>query len=258
MVAKTLKSRRKCRNCWAGNTKVALVLQKKITSVNDSLRSLEKQIAVHDLEMLYNKEKTERENEALTVSIQLQKNTIRIRTIILILFLVSFAGLVILLWNTYNLYKQRDEAYNTLFKKYKEELILQGETNTTDNIVPVINLSPSTDAENQLFDLINFFETQKPFLNPKLKIGDLAKATKMSRKNIESVLKIHQQTSFNAFVNNYRIAEAKRMLTDDKYKNLKIEAIAKDAGFGSKVNFYAAFKQTIGTKPAHFRDNKTL
>jgi len=241
----------------AGDTKEALVLQKKITSVNDSLRSLEKQIAVHDLEMLYNKEKTERENEALSVSIQLQKNTIRIRTIILILFLVFFAGLVILLWNTYNLYKQRDEAYNTLFKKYKEELILQGETNTPENVVPVINISPTTDSENQLFVLMNYFETQKPFLNPKLKIEDLATATKMSRKSIESMLKIHKQTTFNAFVNNYRITEAKRMLTDDKYNNLKIETIAKDAGFGSKVNFYAAFKQIIGTKPAHLRDNKT-
>jgi len=239
-----------------GKFEQALACFKKIKETNDSLLSLEKQIAVHDLEMLYNKEKTERENEALNSNNLLQKSSIRSKNIIIGFVLLILAGLGVLLWNIYSLYKQRDEAYNTLIRKYREELILQAQTKAAESVIPSINHTPTNDAENQLFELMNYFETEKPFLNSKLKIEDVAKGSKMSRKSIELVLKKTQQISFNTFVNNYRIAEAKRMLTDDKYNNLKIEAIAKEAGFGSKVNFYAAFRQITGTKPSLFRDTK--
>jgi AraC-like DNA-binding protein len=59
--------------------------------------------------------------------------------------------------------------------------------------------------------------------------------------------------NFSTFVNNYRIKEVLMLLALPELKNYKIETIAKQAGFGSKAAFYAAFSQATGTRPSEFR-----
>lgn len=238
-----------------GNFKQALSSFKKIKTTNDSLLSLEKQIAVHDLEMLYNNEKHARENEELNTRILFQKSRIRTNNIILIIVLVFLTGLSFLLWNIYKLYKQRDEAYNSLIIKYREDLLQQAHGKLTKTSV-LIGKQKDPGKEDDLFAaIVNYFETEKPYLNAKLKIEDVATSLNLSQKTIVSALQRNLEIHFKTFVNSYRINEAKRMLADPKSRNFKIETISKESGFGSKVNFYSAFSQFTGSKPTIFRDS---
>ena len=56
--------------------------------------------------------------------------------------------------------------------------------------------------------------------------------------------------NFNAFLNGYRIAEARAALADPSQAEVPVTTIALDAGFQSIGPFNRAFKVTIGVTPS--------
>ena len=70
--------------------------------------------------------------------------------------------------------------------------------------------------------------------------------------------------NFSSYITEYRVKEARRMLTDKSYHNLKIESIAGDAGFNSVSAFNNAFKKFTGLTPSYYlksvidQDNKSI
>ncbi|MFZ4464667.1 MAG: tetratricopeptide repeat protein [Bacteroidales bacterium] len=235
------------------NFEQALVSFKKIKAVDDSLLSLDKLIALHDLEMLYNKEKTEKENTELSSRILLQKSSLQTNRIILIIVLLSLIGLSILSWNIYKLYRQRDEAYKNLIEKYRIDSLKQSSEEKAQLEKSLISelTNPSGDPDYQR--LIDYFEAEKPFLNSNLHFDDVALHLKISRKLLSHLLLEQAGMNFKTFVNGYRIREAMRLLAEPGLQHYKIEAIASQAGFGSKAGFYAAFSHATGSKPSEYR-----
>jgi len=59
--------------------------------------------------------------------------------------------------------------------------------------------------------------------------------------------------NFNRMANHFRVAEAKRRLTDPHLAHLPVLTIALDCGFGSIGPFNRAFKAETGITPTHFR-----
>ncbi|WP_245499265.1 helix-turn-helix domain-containing protein [Mesorhizobium sp. M1A.F.Ca.ET.072.01.1.1] len=59
--------------------------------------------------------------------------------------------------------------------------------------------------------------------------------------------------NFNAFLNRYRIEEAKTALADSSQKDVPVLTIAMDAGFQSLGPFNRAFKADTGLTPTEFR-----
>ena len=59
--------------------------------------------------------------------------------------------------------------------------------------------------------------------------------------------------NFNAFLNRYRIDEAKAALSDLSQRDVPVLTIAMDAGFQSIGPFNRAFKADTGMTPTEFR-----
>ena len=59
--------------------------------------------------------------------------------------------------------------------------------------------------------------------------------------------------NFNAFLNRYRIDEAKAALADSSQQDVPVLTIAMDAGFQSLGPFNRAFKADTGLTPTEFR-----
>jgi AraC-like DNA-binding protein len=59
--------------------------------------------------------------------------------------------------------------------------------------------------------------------------------------------------NFNAFLNHYRIEDARAALADPGKKDAPILTIAMDAGFQSIGPFNRAFKADTGLTPSEFR-----
>ena len=69
----------------------------------------------------------------------------------------------------------------------------------------------------------------------------------------EQIINEKMGRNFLDFVNQYRVEEAKGMLTDENRNHLTVLSIAYDAGFNSKTAFYSAFKKQTGTSPTKYR-----
>jgi AraC-like DNA-binding protein len=61
------------------------------------------------------------------------------------------------------------------------------------------------------------------------------------------------QRNFNAFLNQWRLSDAKAALSDPEQASVPISTIALDAGFGSLGPFNRAFRADTGQTPSQFR-----
>jgi len=113
----------------------------------------------------------------------------------------------------------------------------------------------SETEEQKIIDLLeNIMLTKKLFLNPELKITDVANEVSLPRRQISRAVNEKLHDNFYNFVNRYRIGEAKRLLEDVKFNQFSIEGIANQSGFNSRSSFYTAFKNETGVTPNQFRE----
>jgi AraC-like DNA-binding protein len=109
-------------------------------------------------------------------------------------------------------------------------------------------------ARDYLAKLISYVEVNKPYLNRDLSIYDLSQATGIPRHYITQILNEKHKKNLYTFINEYRVKEVIERLSDPKFNNYTILAIAYEAGFNSKTTFNAIFKNQTGLTPSEFRD----
>lgn len=100
----------------------------------------------------------------------------------------------------------------------------------------------------------HFMRTERAYLIEGLTINALAQKLKMPEYKLRHA--INQQMGFRnfpAFLNFYRIEEAKRILADPEQARIPILTIALDLGYGSIGPFNRAFKLDTGMPPTAFR-----
>jgi len=108
-------------------------------------------------------------------------------------------------------------------------------------------------------ELLKLMEDDKFFLKTNLKLKDLANAVDQSKHHVSQVINDELETTFSAFVNEYRIKESKKLLLN-KNEELNMYGIAKESGFNNKTTFSLAFKRHTGLTPSlyqkKFQDSK--
>ncbi len=111
----------------------------------------------------------------------------------------------------------------------------------------------SDDKKRELyFKLLNLMKTEKPYLNPDLTAIQLAEKLEISQNYLSQLLNEVVGKNFYEFINNYRIEEAKKILSD-KENTRTILSIAYDVGFNSKTTFNTAFKKIVNMSPTEYR-----
>ncbi len=100
--------------------------------------------------------------------------------------------------------------------------------------------------------LIILMEEQRLFLNPDLRLDYVAKELNTNRTYVSQIIKEDFNENFIGFVNCYRIAEAKLLLTQTNHK-LSIDEISERVGFKSISSFNLFFKRYVGQTPATFK-----
>lgn len=103
--------------------------------------------------------------------------------------------------------------------------------------------------------LIDYMETEKPYLDAGLSLRKLAKQLGLSPNQLSLVLNEGLGKNFNSFVNNYRIEEFKTMAKEPGRSNITIVGLAYECGFNSKTVFNTYFKQETGLTPSEFLKN---
>ena len=94
---------------------------------------------------------------------------------------------------------------------------------------------------------------KKRFLNPNLKLSDVAEDLNISKQLLSQLLNQHFEQNFFDFINAYRIEAAKEKLIDPNFSHLTIQGISQESGFKSKSTFYDLFKKNTGITPKQFQ-----
>ncbi|TBN06909.1 AraC family transcriptional regulator [Hyunsoonleella flava] len=95
-------------------------------------------------------------------------------------------------------------------------------------------------------------EDDKVYLNPELNLADMAQQANMSRGQLSEIINSGFNQNFNDFVNGYRVNAFKKMIQNDKHRQLSLLGIAQDCGFNSKATFNRVFKKLTNTSPTEY------
>ncbi len=117
---------------------------------------------------------------------------------------------------------------------------------------------PALKIDDKLADcyferLLTYVETQKAYLDKECSLQSLANGAEIPQHHLSNILNNRLNKNFFDFINEYRVEEAKKMLSDRGNKQLTIEAIGFECGFGSKTSFNKAFKKYTNQTPSEYR-----
>ncbi len=102
-------------------------------------------------------------------------------------------------------------------------------------------------------ELDAFMKEECPYRNLEYRLNDLSEQLNRSLHHVSQVINERSGMSFSDFMNQYRVKEAKALLTSERAKQVTILAICYEAGFNSKTAFYNTFKKFAGQTPTEFR-----
>jgi AraC-like DNA-binding protein len=257
------------------NFKKAFYYQSLYQQLHDSIYNDESDKRIADMEVKYETEKKEQKIVLLNTEKKLQKIKLT-KQRILILFLIIFTSIVFFLFVIIYFQKLAQKKANKELVKRNLELV-KSENEfaeikfsradiTNDNSKPkLINekYKLSTINEDQKKELKHFIldsmTEQKLYKDKNLNLQNYSKRIKENKNRVSQVINQEFNKNFSNFINEYRVKEARRMLSNTKYQNLTIEAIAYEVGFSSKSTFNRVFKDITGITPSFYLQSaKTL
>ena len=146
-----------------------------------------------------------------------------------ITFSVVFYGLLIFFISK----KNRDTIFQNIPEKYASKKI---DTKEAIHLIEQLN---------------EVMKNEQLYKNSNVKLIDIAKKLNISTHQLSQLLNDNLGKSFALFVNEFRVEEAKEILS--KNNQYTLEAIGFESGFSSKSTFYATFKKLVGKTPAEYK-----
>lgn len=93
---------------------------------------------------------------------------------------------------------------------------------------------------------------QKPYTNPDLTLNDLARSLGVHPNHLSQVINSKENKSFYDLVNEKRIEEFIRLISQDSHQLYTLVSVAYDCGFNSKASFNRNFKKYTGLTPSDY------
>lgn len=159
--------------------------------------------------------------------------------------------------------------YPLIFSQMETSISSEAFFTKRTEIAPIVD-SPKTDAElvlstetvekeNTIIQKIEkVMAEQKLYTDPNFNLNDLSEAISESRNAISHALNHGLNKSFYNYVNELRIEESKKLLSDPTLAHFTIEGIAAESGFKTMSVFYRFFKDSEKMTPAVYRKTNGL
>lgn len=245
----------------------ALSWQRKLQQETDSIFNTDKEKVLSELRIKYDTEHQANEiRKNKLVLLQKEKKEQALIGILIIVLLVIFA-----LWYRY---KRQNQLYTNIVRQYQESIrkeqqlkdvissLRKQQEETASALPPSASekyaaSSLTSEKKMSLFQrlerLMQEEEIYKENLLTKERVADLLGT---NRTYLSQVINEQTQQNFTQYINNYRINEAIRLLSDPK-NDIPLKAVAAEVGFSSMSTFYKIFQNTVGIPPKQYR-NKVM
>ena len=229
-----------------GNTALAKEYKLKYFEAKDEFINRSKLLSVEQQKFLVELEEMGEEVKDLEAQKRMRELVI---AGIAVLALLVIAALIFL-WRNYQNTKHRNLL---LFQKNQELLALEQERDTQGE---KYKSSPMDEqAKDELLRRIHHvMENHDEIYDEGFTLDQMAGLIDANPNYVSQVINEKKGCNFKAFINDYKIKEACRRLSDpDNYGTYTVEAIGQSVGFGSRTHFYAIFKKFTGMTPAAYQ-----
>lgn len=154
-------------------------------------------------------------------------------------------------------YRRTRQAYHELVLRSQQWARVEGATGTTvgeEAVNPSAPVPVPDSADRTIMEKVEQLMIEKKlFVNSDLSMEVLAAELGLDRRHVSSAINACTNKNFYAYLNEYRVKEAIRLMSDSN--DLTIDAVAYDSGFNDRRTFHRIFKQFTGLTPAAFRDS---
>jgi len=141
------------------------------------------------------------------------------------------------------------EAHVPVYEDKPEEIKEEGQEEEVNN-------GPQEEDREIVKQVHEYLIKDKRFKNLDLTLDLLAKDLNVNRNYLSKAINKTTGKNFNTFINEYRVKESIKIMSDSKMDVMSIDAIALEVGFGNRISFYQSFKKITGLSPSDFRNNK--
>jgi YesN/AraC family two-component response regulator len=153
-----------------------------------------------------------------------------------LMIIICLSGVLLML------YRRKRKAYRELVRKSQEWAFADIET--------------PDDFDKLLFDqLKELMTTKQIYQDPGITLDSTAKLMNVNRNYLSQAINKCTNENFNTYINEFRIKEAVRIMSDNNSQKFSIEGIAINSGFNDRITFYRTFKKMTGLSPSEFRNN---
>lgn len=92
----------------------------------------------------------------------------------------------------------------------------------------------------------------KVYTNSDLKVPELAAMLGISAHTLSYLFNQHLKCHYYDYLNDFRIAEFKRLVQQEEYAKYTLSALAELCGFSSRASFFRYFKKATGITPNEY------
>ena len=227
-------------------------------AINDSIFNKQTADKIAELQIKYDFEKKEKEIENLKIKNELadRNQKIIIAFFILLTLVIIIIALIVL--------NQKRKLLADKLSIEKSLKLIKYEDVIDNSIDEIVNVTPVEQPKDTSSTLSEEFKTmlevsiskkirkEKLYLNSDFSLNELAKILDTNRRYVSQVINERFDKNFNSFINEFRIKEAMRLMSNPEYKKYTIDSISKEVGFNSISAFNGAFKKVTGVTPSAF------
>lgn len=162
-----------------------------------------------------------------------------------VLLLISVAG--------YQLVRRRGRR-----RMRKDAVIRNPESETAPETKPLLDekyktLNISAEECARLAGMLDrLMRVDKVYMNSDLKVPELAAMLGISAHTLSYLFNQHLKCHYYDYLNDFRIAEFKRLVQQEEYARYTLSALADLCGFSSRASFFRYFKKATGITPNEY------
>jgi len=192
---------------------------------------------------------------------KVRQNWAKVLTFLFGLFIISYISYYVLVnftffnstWDYMISVMMSISIYTIGYFIIKQPAIFDGEL-FVHLFLPVKNKGETfeTSLLNEFYEKITrYMETEKPYQDNELRLVNLADQIGFSTHLLSKVINKRSGNNFNHFVNEYRLQEAEKLISENT--SARIKNIYFDVGFNNKATFYKAFKNKYHCTPTEYK-----
>ena len=157
--------------------------------------------------------------------------------------------LAFMLWMGIRVLRKRNVLYERIVRQQIESV----EREKVVESIPDVS-EPSEKSHRIYEEVCRLMEEERIYADPQISRESLAQKLGTNKTYLTNIIsECSGGMNLAQFVNQYRLREALRLLSDKQYIDYPLKQMSSDLGFGSISTFYKLFQDKVGVTPSAYR-----